>query len=136
MILKSLYDYAQACSDSIPPSGMEWKEIENVIVIDSEGNFKRFESKRIDKTRCARFLVAKGFKRTSAPKSNILWDNGKYVLGKGDKKGKCKALFVDIVKDIYAKHPSDPSIAALFKFFTQPESTQEARMSSDPLYPK
>ncbi|MDE6076247.1 MAG: type I-C CRISPR-associated protein Cas8c/Csd1, partial [Muribaculaceae bacterium] len=76
MILKSLYDYAQANSNLLPPPGMEWKEIEFVIVIDSEGNFKRFESKRIDKKRCERFLVAKTVKRASAPISNILWDNG------------------------------------------------------------
>ncbi|MDE6337408.1 MAG: type I-C CRISPR-associated protein Cas8c/Csd1 [Muribaculaceae bacterium] len=136
MILKSLYDYAQSRSDVLPPRGMEWKEIENVIVIDAEGNFKRFESKRIDKTRCTRFLVAKGFKRTSAPKSNILWDNAKYVLGLGDKKGKCKTLFVDIVKDIHTKNPEDASIKALLKFYEQPASLQTERMAADPLYPK
>lgn len=136
MILKSLYDYAQLNSDAVPPSGMEWKEIENVIVIDSDGNFKRFESKRIDKKSCVRFLVAKGFKRTSAPKTNILWDNGKYVLGKGDKKGVCKAQFIEVIDNIYAKHPEDPSIAALKKFYAKPEKEIEALMVSDPLYSK
>ncbi|MDE5882151.1 MAG: type I-C CRISPR-associated protein Cas8c/Csd1, partial [Muribaculaceae bacterium] len=94
------------------------------------------ESKRIDKTRCARFLVAKGFKRTSAPKSNILWDNAKYVLGIGDKKGKCKDLFIDIIKDIHTKHPQDASIKALLKFYSLPESIQNERMAADPLYAK
>lgn len=136
MILKSLYDYAQSNKDSLPPSGMEWKEIENVIVIDSEGKFKRFESKRIDKTRCARFLVAKGIKRSSGAVSNILWDNAKYVLGQGDKKGKCKPLFIDIVKEIHSKHPEDPSITALLKFYSLPESEQYKRMSEDPLFSK
>lgn len=136
MILKSLYDYAQACSDSIPPSGMEWKEIENVIVIDSEGNFKRFESKRIDKTRCARFLVAKGVKRASVPEANILWDNGKYVLGREDKNGDCHPLFINLVNEIAAKHPDDPSINAVAKFYKQPKSNQEARMAADPLFAK
>lgn len=134
MILKSLYDYAQSRSDAVPPSGMEWKEIENIIVIDSEGRFKRFESKRIDKKQCVRFLVAKGVKRTSAAKSNILWDNGKYVLGKGDKNGKCNALFVEIVKEIANKHPEDPSIQALQKFYLQPEPDREEKMMADPLF--
>lgn len=135
MILKSLYDYAQAQSDAMPPRGMERKEIEFVIVIDTDGNFKRFEHRRIDKKKCASFLVAKGVKRTSSPKSNILWDNGKYVLGKGDKNGKCYALFVDIVNDIAAKHPEDVSIQALFKFYSNSQAGLEEKMMADPLYP-
>lgn len=128
MILKALYDYAQSRSDLLPPSGLEWKEIEFVIVIDSEGNFKRFERHRIDKSRCERFLVAKGIKRTSAPKSNILWDNLKYVIGKGDKKGKCLALFKKIIDNIYAHHKDDPSINALIKFYSKPDSQIQSQM--------
>ncbi|MDE6443357.1 MAG: type I-C CRISPR-associated protein Cas8c/Csd1 [Muribaculaceae bacterium] len=131
MILKTLYDYSISHKDSIPPQGMEWKEIENVIVIDREGNFKRFESKRIDKRRCARFLVAKGVKRTSGAKSNILWDNGKYVLGIGDKAQKCNSLFIDIVKDIARTHPEDTSINAIAQFYVK---NQEEKMKADPLY--
>ncbi|MDE7377249.1 MAG: type I-C CRISPR-associated protein Cas8c/Csd1, partial [Muribaculaceae bacterium] len=59
MILRSLYDYAKAQSD-MPPRGMERKEIEFVIVIDADGNFKRFEHRRLDKKKCQTFLVAKG----------------------------------------------------------------------------
>lgn len=136
MILKSLYDYAQSQSDAIPPSGMERKEIEFVIVIDSEGKFKRFEHKRIDKKQCVSFLVAKGVKRTSAPKSNILWDNGKYVLSKNDTNGKCNALFIDIIKEIATKHPEDVSIQALLKFYAQPESDREGKMMVDPIFSK
>lgn len=136
MILKSLYDYAQSQTGCIPPSGMEWKEIEFVIVIDAEGRFKRFESRRIDKKRCVSFLVAKGVKRTSAPKSNILWDNGKYVLGKGDKNGKCNALFIEIVNNIAARHPEDISIQALWRFYSDSHKDQETGMMADPLYPK
>ncbi|MDE6717179.1 MAG: type I-C CRISPR-associated protein Cas8c/Csd1 [Muribaculaceae bacterium] len=134
MILKSLYDYARTHRDSIPPRGMEWKEIENVIVIDSDGQFKRFESKRIDKKHCARFLVAKGIKRASAPKSNILWDNGKYVLGKGDTGNKCHPLFVDIVHTIAEKHPDDMAIQALSKFYRRSIEERETLMREDPLY--
>lgn len=136
MILKSLYDYAQAPNGAIPPRGMERKEIEFVIVIDSEGRFKRFEHRRIDKKQCMSFLVAKGVKRTSAPKSNILWDNGKYVLGKGDKDGKCNALFIDIIKDIASRHAEDASIQAVLKYYAKPETNREEEMIADPLYKK
>lgn len=134
MILKSLYDYAQSHSDSIPVGGMEWKEIEFVVVIDADGNFKRFESRRIDKKHCARFLVAKGVKRTSAPKSNVLWDNGKYVLGLGEKADKCYPLFVDVVRDISEKHPDDKSIHALSKFYDKWDSTGKSMAESDAMY--
>ncbi len=134
MILRKLYEYAQSRSEELPPSGMEWKEIENVIVINSNGDFKRFESKRIDKRHCVQFLVAKGIKRTSAPDSNILWDNGKYVLGIGDKGNKCKHLFIKIVERIADKHREDLSIQALRKFYSQSKEKQEERMKTDPLF--
>lgn len=134
MILKSLYDYAQSHSDSIPVGGMEWKEIEFVVVIDADGNFKRFESRRIDKKHCARFLVAKGVKRTSAPKSNVLWDNGKYVLGLGEKADKCNPLFVDVVRDIFEKHPDDKSIHALSKFYDKWDSTGKSMAEADAIF--
>lgn len=136
MILKSLYDYAQSKRDSLPPNGMEWTEIEFVIVIDAEGHFKRFENKRTDKRSCVSFLVAKRIKRTSAPKSNILWDNGKYVLGKGDGGEKCNALFVEIVKDIAERYPEDASIQAVLKFYSMEESVREETMKMHPLYEK
>ena len=79
MILKALYDYYHRLG-TLPPPGMEEKEIAYVIVIDAEGRFLRFESKRIDKKRYASFLVPKSVSRTSAPKPNTLWDNGKYFL--------------------------------------------------------
>ena len=80
MILKALYDYYHRMG-SLPPQGMEGKEIAYVIVIDAEGRFLRFESKRIDKKRSTTFIVPKSVKRTRAPMPNTLWDNGKYVLG-------------------------------------------------------
>lgn len=137
MILKSLYDYAKLSADSVPPQGMEWKEIEFVIVIDENGNFVRFESRRLDKKKCASFLVPKGVKRSSAPKSNILWDNGKYVLGIDEKIEKakiCNELFIDIVNDIYDRFPDDISIQALKKFYQQPDVKRNGKLAEDPLY--
>ena len=73
MILQKLYEYYNRLG-TLPPPGSELKEIEYVIVIDKNGEFKRFESKRIDKKKCASFIVPKGVGRTSAAKSNTLWD--------------------------------------------------------------
>ncbi len=133
MILKSLYDYAQAKAGDMPPQGMEWKEIEFVIVIDADGRFVRFESRRIDKKKCASFLVAKGVKRTSAPKPNILWDNGKYVLGKGDKAAKAYGMFVDTIKNLATAHPQDTAIRAVHRFYTSHKESNEELMGFDPL---
>lgn len=134
MILKSLYDYARSHTDSIPAGGLEWKEIEFVIVIDADGNFQRFESRRIDKKRCSSFLVAKGVKRTSSPKSNILWDNGKYVLGMGEKADKCYPLFVDMVMDIAGRHKEDRSIQALSRFYDKWPTEGKSKVEADPMY--
>ena len=133
MILKSLYDYAHSASD-IPARGTELKEIEYVVVIDREGRFVRFESKRIDKRRCMQFLVAKSVSRTSAPKTNTLWDNGRYVFGFGEKDTRCHELFVGRVKEIAERYPGDISIIALAKFYDTPRDILIERMSADPHY--
>jgi CRISPR-associated protein Csd1 len=83
MILKALYDYYQRC-DGLAPAGMENKEIAFVVVIDKEGNFKRFEDHRQEKDRCDQFLVAKGIGRTSKPIANLFWDNSAYSFGYSD----------------------------------------------------
>lgn len=134
MILKSLYDYAQVAKDKLPKEGMEWKEIEFIIVIDREGRFVRFESRRIDKKRCASFLVAKAVARTSAPNPNILWDNGRYVFGLTDKDRKHHAMFLDIIEKIREKHPEDVAITALSKFYGRKIEERNAAFEKDPLY--
>jgi CRISPR-associated protein Csd1 len=83
MILKALYDYYQRC-EGLAPSGMEYKEIAFLIVIDKDGNFIDIEDRRVDKKTCQKFLVAKGVGRTSGQVSNLLWDNSSYVLGLSD----------------------------------------------------
>ena len=40
MILKALYDYYQRC-ENMAPTGMEYKEIAFLIVIDRNGEFVR-----------------------------------------------------------------------------------------------
>lgn len=134
MILKSLYDYYNDRADKLPAIGTELKEIPYVIVIDKDGRFIRFESKRIDKRRCATFSVAKTVSRTSAPKPNILWDNGKYVLGLEESHNRCHELFVEKVREIASRHPEDISIQALVKFYNTPASALLADISNDQLY--
>lgn len=134
MILKSLYDYACSKADNIPDLGYEYKEIAFVIVIDRGGNFVRFESKRIDKTKCASFEVPKSVNRSSSPIPNILWDNGKYVFGFDESAKECKELFVSMVKKIAAFHPEDRSAIALVKYYDLPEDSQRKRMEQDSLY--
>ena len=68
MILKRLYDYAHDSADAMMPPGAEAIEIEYIIVIDKEGKFLRFESKRVDKKNVIKFVVKKRVGRTSKPK--------------------------------------------------------------------
>ncbi len=136
MILESLYKYAQSHSDELPPAGMEWKEIEYVIVIDENGKFIRFESRRIDKKKCAKFLVAKSVIRSgTAFKANFLWDNGQYVLGKGNNGSICNQLFVETIRKIGKNHPN-LAIKALIKFYDLSPSEREHLMEMDPMYPE
>lgn len=133
MILKALYDYYYRIGN-LPPYGAELKEIEFVIVIDAGGHFKRFESKRIDKKRCASFIVPKGVGRTSAPKANVLWDNGKYVLGLEDAHQECNRLFIDMISRVASDNPDDTSIQALKSFYERPKDVMLDEMSRDPLF--
>lgn len=133
MILKALYDYYHRMG-TLPPQGMEGKEIAYVIVIDAEGRFLRFESKRIDKKRSTTFIVPKSVTRTSAPMPNTLWDNGKYVLGLDSTHEKYYRVFVDRVKEIADFAPHDPSVRALRLFYEQPREEMLSQMSADPLF--
>ena len=131
MILQSLYDYAKLLGDKLPSDGLEKKEILFAIVIDKNGQFIRFESQRIDKRNVKKFLVAKGVKRTSAPKPNTLWDNGKYVFGFEEKDKKCNDLFIKRVFEIANANPEDSSIVALRKFYEIPMDSHIERMTLD-----
>lgn len=133
MILKKLYDYAQN-AEGIPKRGTELKEIPYVIVIDLQGRFLRFECKRTDRRSCTTFIVPQGVQRTSAPKTNTLWDNGKYVLGFGEKDAACHDLFVERIRKIAERHSDDESAAALSRFYETPIEEIRRCMETDPLY--
>ncbi len=94
MILQALYEYYERKSKlgEIAPIGFEWKEIPFLIVIDTNGAFKRLEDTR---EKVDNKLVAKSFlvpQSVGRPGKNawkttfLLWDHYGYVLGypKGD----------------------------------------------------
>lgn len=118
MILKALYDYYERKGD-LPRKGMELKEIGFLIVIDKEGNFVRFEDRRIDRNKAQSFLVKKHVNKTSAPLANYLYDNSAYVLGyseKGDGE-KYFDIFKAKVKSILQKYPHNDDIKAIDLFY-------------------
>ena len=123
MILKALYDYYHRCGD-LPSFGMELKEIGFIIVLNKEGNFLRFEDRRIDKKSAQQFLVKKSVGRSSAPVANYLYDNSQYVFGysdKGDMESMSKYydIFKAKIKEIYDLHPNNPTIGAINAFYQQ-----------------
>lgn len=136
MILKALYDYYHRCGD-LPRMGMELKEIGFLIVINKEGNFIKFEDRRIDKKQAQKFLVKKHVGRTSALAANYLYDNSSYVFGYSDK-GDVMAQyqkFKDKVEEIFKFYPNNSDIIAVHKFYQQDQSVLLEQMKSDPLWP-
>lgn len=135
MILKALYDYYHRCGN-LPRPGTELKEIGFLIVIDKDGNFLRFEDRRIDKKQAQKFLVKKHVGRTSALAANYLYDNSGYVFGysgKGDASAqyqtfKCK------VEDIYEAHRENQDIATVHKFYQHEQRLMFNQMQQDPLW--
>lgn len=138
MILKALYDYYQRSND-LPAFGMELKEIGFIIVIDKDGNFLRFEDRRIDKKTAQQFLVKKSVGRSSAPVANYLYDNSQYILGysdKGDMDSMRKYFdkFKEKVEEIFCKHSENESIKAVYLFYKQEPSSILASMKKDVLW--
>ena len=87
MILKALYDYYQAMAElgKVAPSGMEWKAIPFIIVIDEDGTFRRAIDTRDKEHKLGQeYLVAKAKGRSGSKSyaiSQILWDHSGYALG-------------------------------------------------------
>ena len=138
MILKVLYDYYRRCED-LPAFGMEQKEIGFIIVIDRNGNFLRFEDRRIDRDSAQQFLVKKGVNRTSSLIANYLYDKSKYVFGysdKGDIKSvrKCFDVFKAKVTEIHEKFPDNDAVNAVYSFYKQEPSSIIESMQHDPLW--
>lgn len=138
MILRALYDYYQRCGD-LPAFGMELKEIGFLIVINNNGEFLRFEDRRIDKKSAQLFLVKKSVGRSSAPVANYLYDNSQYVFGysdKGDmdKMRKYYDTFKTQVEEIYKVAPDNVDLTALMLFYKQEPKDIVEKMQLDPLW--
>lgn len=138
MILKALYDYYQR-SNNLPKKGMELKEIAFLLVLDSTGNFKRFEDRRIDSKHAQEFLVTKSVGRTSAPKANYLYDNGKYVLGYSDNGSQEETLryfkiFKAKIEEIYINNIGKPDIEAVYHFYQNDINFIHKLLQEDPLW--
>ena len=112
------------------------KEIGFLIVIDKEGNFLRFEDRRIDKKQAQKFLVKKHVGRTSALAANYLYDNSGYVFGyseKGDSSEQYQT-FKRKVESIYEAHPDNQDIAAVRKFYQHEQSFILSQIQCDSLW--
>lgn len=135
MILKALCDYYHRCED-LPRKGLAFKEIGFLIVIDKEGNFKKFEDRRIDSQHAHSFLVMKSVGRSSAPVANYLYDNCAYVLGYSDKNSaeKYYNTFKKKITDIYNSVQTNCDINAVFKFYQQDIKTIHSKIQQDPLW--
>ena len=138
MILRALHDYYHRC-DNLPTFGMELKEIGFIIVIDKNGQFVRFEDRRIDKKSAQQFLVRKSVGRSSAPVANYLYDNSQYVFGYSDKDDmdnmrKYYDTFKEQVLRISTALPDDDSLKALKLFYEHEPSYHVEVMSVDPLW--
>ena len=141
MILKALYDYYHRCKGDLPAFGKELKEIGFLIVIDREGNFLRFEDRRIDSKHAHAFIVNKQVGRTSAPIANYLYDSSAYVFGYSDKKDfdgcrKYLETFKKKVAEIYKAAPDNADITAMHRFYENDPQATLAKMKADTLWPE
>ncbi|MDI9471984.1 MAG: type I-C CRISPR-associated protein Cas8c/Csd1 [Bacteroidales bacterium] len=139
MILKALYDYYQKKQDVLPAFGKELKEIGFLLVITRDGEFLRFEDRRIDSKSASSFLVKKHVGRSSGVAPNYLYDNSSYVFcysNKGDLES-CRKYFDAFkakIEEIFLRHPENQGIKAIHKFYTKSPEEILARLQQDPLW--
>lgn len=136
MILQALYNYYKRSNGKLPAFGLELKEIGFLIVIDKEGNFIRFEDRRIDKNHAQKFLVKKSVGRSSAPVANFLYDNSAYVFGFSAKNDSEKYLntFKNKVSDIYNAAPNNEDLKAVQLFYKKDLNSTLQKMQQDILW--
>lgn len=141
MILKALYDYYDRCKGTLPAFGRELKEIGFLVVIDRDGNFLRFEDRRINNKQAQTFIVKKQLGRTSAPLANYLYDSSAYVFGFSDKKDfdgcrKYLETFKKKVDEIYKAAPDNEDITAVHRFYQRDTQATLTKMKADTLWPE
>lgn len=136
MILRALYDYYHRSREALAPEGLEYKEIAFAIVIDNNGNFKRFEQM----LGCSKLVIKNNGRTGIKSLPNHLWDNWAYVLGfssatlligkedlETEKKAKrdkeliknlrCNKAFVEYVDSLANSYPEDSDLKAISMFY-------------------
>lgn len=140
MILKALCDYYYNRPD-LPKFGRELVEIAFIIVIDKNGNFLRFEDRRINSTSAQKFLVTKKIANrtgTGEKEANYLYDNSTFVLGFSDSKNEDECIrnlesFKRKVAQIKNSINND-SINAVYNFYQKDRNSIHAQLEMDPLW--
>jgi CRISPR-associated protein Csd1 len=145
MIIQRLVDYYNRKSEyqqgetdvsvgnKIAPDGFEWKEIQWVIVLASDGSVVNLEDTREGK-RAKTFLIPKAMIRSNQIKPNWFWDNPMYVLGlakenaKLDRVQKCHESFCDQINHIDTE---DVGINAVKLFLNNPNKIEQLEMLGD-----
>lgn len=113
MILRALYDYYHRCGN-LPQNGLANEKISYLVVIDNDGNFKRFVPLSTNDKPWKKFLVVKGVDRTSGdPEPNLFWDNVKYVLDHTEQSD----AFVKNVNDVASQFPEEIEFRAVSLFY-------------------
>ena len=137
MILKALYDYYQRKSEELPPFGTIFQQIHFILVIDKDGNFLRFEDRRLNKNEASQFLVKRTGQRTSGIVAKHFYDNISYVLGSSIKKGKKNSennkAFRSLVEEVYKKLPENVAVKAVWNFYKRIDNNLK-NIQRDPLW--
>ena len=143
MILKALYDYYQAMAElgKVAPSGMEWKAIPFVIVIDEDGTFRRvIDTRDKEHKQGHEYLVAKTKGRSGSKSyaiTQLLWDHSGYVLGIPTDDNKEKQVmapkqheaFKQELSKIRELFPENKGFKAIELFYEKYEETKEGEPS-------
>lgn len=137
MILKALYDYYQRKSEELPPFGTIFQQIHFILVIDKDGNFLRFEDRRLNKNEASQFLVKRTGQRTSGIVAKHFYDNISYVLGSSIKKEKKNSennkAFKSLVEEVYKKLPENVAVKAVWNFYKRIDNNLK-NIQRDPLW--
>ena len=143
MILKALYDYYQAMAKlgKVAPSGMEWKAIPFIIVIDEDGTFRRAIDTRDKEHKLGQeYLVAKAKGRSGSKSyaiSQILWDHSGYVLGMPTDDSEEKLVMAPKQNEAFKQEltklrelfPANKGFEAIELFYEKYEGQKEGELS-------
>ena len=125
MILQALYDYykRKLAKNEIDPIGFITKEIDFIVIINSEGDYVDFENHQLQmgkRIRGTPFRVPAIGKQAlkhdnSGKDANLFWDKAEFVFGVG-KKGKNKLnYFLKTIKEYYPFPLAD--VKSILRFY-------------------